>query len=255
MDWFFFKLQMRYLIFLLPFLCKIYRNSSILLFQGNVSPRLCFSLSSPDFITVLSCLQEISRMFALDVLVLHSWTTWRYLALQIYLSCRNVPINAKYPALIRTVKGGMCMYPDFWLQSTQPLRGWGFSLTDSLWVFSYSKSNIINQEVSFEIMRWFPMAQSYPHFDEVASYFNSFPLFSSFSPWPLHSHWLTFFGFFATAQQRWPRISTGKTYFPNLLSYFFMAQYRHLKCQQIALIIFKRPACINYAKFGLQCNI
>lgn len=28
------------------FLCKIYRNSSILLFQGNVSPRLCFSLFS-----------------------------------------------------------------------------------------------------------------------------------------------------------------------------------------------------------------
>lgn len=28
------------------FLCKIYRNSSILLCQGNVSPRLCFSLFS-----------------------------------------------------------------------------------------------------------------------------------------------------------------------------------------------------------------
>lgn len=44
---------MCYLIFLLPFLCKIYRNSSILLLQGNVSPRLCFSLSSPDFIAQL----------------------------------------------------------------------------------------------------------------------------------------------------------------------------------------------------------
>lgn len=197
----------------------------------------CVSLSLRLTLLLSCCLQEISRMFALDVLVLHSWTTWSYLALQIYLSCRNVPINAKCFALIRSVKGGMRMYPDFWLQSAQPHWGRGFSLTDSLWVFSYSNSNIINQEVSFGIMRWYPMAQSHPHFDELASYLNSFPLFSSFSPWPPHSHWLTFFGFFATEQQRWPRISTGKTYFPNLLSYFFMAQYRHLKWQQNALII------------------
>lgn len=144
---------MCYLIFLLPFLCKIYRNSSILLFQGNVSPRLCFSLSPRLTLLLSCCLQERSRMFALDVLALHSWTTWSYLALQIYLSCRIVPINTKCPALIRTVKGGMCMYPDFWLQSAQPHWGRGFTLTDSLWVFSYSKSNVINQEVSFEIMR------------------------------------------------------------------------------------------------------
>lgn len=44
MDSFFFTYKC-VTFFLLPFLCKIYRNSSILLFQGNVSPRLCFSLS------------------------------------------------------------------------------------------------------------------------------------------------------------------------------------------------------------------
>lgn len=145
MDWFFFKLQMCYIFFLLPFLCKIYRNSSILLFQGNVSSRLCFSLFAWLYYSVVVHKKSPECLL---------WMSLHYIHRRLDVSLIVVTINDECPALIRTVTGGSVCIQIFGskvLAHTLRLR----VFIDCMWVFFNSKSRIINQKV----MRCFPMVQ------------------------------------------------------------------------------------------------
>lgn len=109
---------MLHFFFLLPFLCKIYRNSSILLFQGNVSSRLCFSLFAWLYYYSVVVYKKSPECLL--------WMCLYYRRLDVSITV--VTVNYECPALIRTVTGGSVCIQLFG-SKVLTHTGWGFSLT------------------------------------------------------------------------------------------------------------------------------
>lgn len=155
---------------------------------------------------------------------------WSYLALQIYWSCRLVVIiNYKCPKDLLKVGcvSRVLAPPTLW--------DWGVSLPVCGCYSIQTPTSLIKKSfLNYEIFpRWYSNTHIVMRLPLILIHLFYSPLFLMTPPC---SRWLTFIGFFATVQQRWPHISTGKiefllNLFPDMAAKFLYFTMSALKMQ------------------------